>query len=108
MEAVVELTRDADVCSVCGAGWATDFYKSTRGVAGDAKGETRGAAHENVGRFPIDKDRRWTEAVWPKKNAGQFDFAEGKYGGRGHVVDARKRGSFRSGLGGGACHARPA
>ena len=108
MKAVVELARDADVCSVCGAGWAADFYEAARGVAGDAKGETCGAAHENVGRFAIDKHRRRTEAVGPEKNAGQFDFAEGKYGGRGDVVDARKRGSFRSGLGGGASHVRPA
>ena len=55
---------------------------------GDAKGEARGAAHEDVGRMVVDEDRGRAEAVGAEIGAGQLDFAEGQRGGGDDVVDA--------------------
>ena len=93
MEAVIELAGDAEGSGVGGAGGRADFNEAGGGLRGDAKGETRGTAHEDVGRLAVDERRRAGRSRWGREDAGQLDFAAGQSGGREDVVDARQRAS---------------
>ena len=89
VQAVVELARDAQGRGIGGAGRGAHFNQAGGGFAGNAKGQARGPAHQDVGRLAVDIDGGQAEAVRAEIDADQLDFAQRQSGGGHNVVDAR-------------------